>query len=359
MNSGDGLCGCFLHAGRKSVKNISQSILQDLQMYQWEEYSLGNNALPTVICGSCRLKLLKCKGKSDHGPITDVDYKSLIPPPLRTRSSTDRYQCTLCQKGRITLLVQPKKPDTALGPVKICPGCQGRVAQGITHVCTKTNRNNNILETVGSLSAKNKGQVLSQSQKDLSDQSGSKTINLTTKGAPLPVRLGKEKVMKQRVFSKENLKRLQNQRQFTDNDMNAIEAATRITFGRPSVQSGAREDRVEQNYSLDHLFEGRMVKLKHKPKKKKDDDDDDDSEESDSELDQDGLKDIVRPVVVCSVPQEFIYKVMMERNMDIDNTDIKIGADDGHNIFKINVQLVSKEQKDSTSKSRAPIQMAL
>jgi len=167
------------------------------------------------------------------------------------------------------------------------------------------------------------------------------------------VRLGKEKVMKQRVFSKENLKRLQNQRQFTDNDMNAIEAATRITFGRPSVQSGAREDRVEQNYSLDHLFEGRMVKLKHKPKKKKDDDDDDDSEESDSELDQDGLKDIVRPVVVCSVPQEFIYKVMMERNMDIDNTDIKIGADDGHNIFKINVQLVSKEQKDSTSKSRA------
>ena len=110
---------------------------------------------------------------------------------------------------------------------------------------------------------------------------------------------------------------------------------------------------MEQNYSLDHLFEGRMVKLKHKPKKKKDDDDDDDSEESDSELDQDGLKDIVRPVVVCSVPQEFIYKVMMERNMDIDNTDIKIGADDGHNIFKINVQLVSKEQKDSTSKSRA------
>ena len=100
----------------------------------------------------------------------------------------------------------------------------------------------------------------------------------------------------------------------------AIEAATRITFGRPSVQSGAREDGVEQNHS---------------------------------ELDQDGLKDIVRPVVVCSVPQEFIYKVMMERNMDIDNTDIKIGADDGHNIFKINVQLVSKEQKDSTSKSRA------
>ena len=58
------VCGCFLHAGRKSVKNISQSILQDLQMYQWEEYSLGNNALPTVICGSCRLKLLKCKGVS-------------------------------------------------------------------------------------------------------------------------------------------------------------------------------------------------------------------------------------------------------------------------------------------------------
>ena len=40
-------------------------------------------------------------------------------------------------------------------------------------------------------------------------------------------------------------------------------------FGRQAVQSGARKSRVDQNHCLDDLFEGRMVKLKHKPKKKK------------------------------------------------------------------------------------------
>ena len=132
----------------------------------------------------------------------------------------------------------------------------------------------------------------------------------------------------------------------------AIEGATRVVFGRQAVQSGARESRVEQNHCLDDLFEGRMVKLKHKPKKKKDDSD---SEESDSNLDEDGLKDILRPVVVCTDPQEFLHKVMLERNMDVENTDIKIGADDGQKIFKINVQLMSKiqEEVELDSKSRA------
>ena len=132
----------------------------------------------------------------------------------------------------------------------------------------------------------------------------------------------------------------------------AIEGATRVVFGRQAVQSGARESRVEQNHCLDDLFEGRMVKLKHKPKKKKDDSD---SEESDSNLDEDGLKDILRPVIVCTDPQEFLHKVMLERNMDVENTDIKIGADDGQKIFKINVQLMSKiqEEVELDSKSRA------
>ena len=95
-----------------------------------------------------------------------------------------------------------------------------------------------------------------------------------------------------------------------------------------------------------------MVKLKHKPKKKKDDSD---SEESDSNLDEDGLLDILRPVVVCTDPQEFLHKVMLERNMEVEKTDIKIGADDGQKIFKINVQLMSKiqEEVELDSKSRA------
>jgi hypothetical protein len=35
----------------------------------------------------------------------------------------------------------------------------------------------------------------------------------------------------------------------------------------------------------------------------------------------------------CSDPEELIYKVIHDRNMDPQNTDIKIGADDGQNIL--------------------------
>ena len=114
---------------------------------------------------------------------------------------------------------------------------------------------------------------------------------------------------------------------------------------------------MERNHSLDHLFEGRMLKLKLKPKKKKATDSDSESEveDSDSVLDSDGCKDILRPAAICTDPEELIYKFMLERGLDMENTDIKIGADDGQGIFKLNVQLVSKKKEslDVDTKSRA------
>ena len=53
------------------------------------------------------------------------------------------------------------------------------------------------------------------------------------------------------------------------------------------------------------------------------------------------MKGVVRPFVVCNDPKEFIAKVMLERNLDPKTTDIKIGADDGQGLFKLNVQLLS------------------
>ena len=89
---------------------------------------------------------------------------------------------------------------------------------------------------------------------------------------------------------------------------------------------------------------------KHKPKKKTaDNSEEGDSSDEEIELDDEGCVDIVRPVVICSDPAEFIAKVMVERNMDPENTVIKIGADDGQGLFKLNVQLFSREGETSTS----------
>ena len=127
-----------------------------------------------------------------------------------------------------------------------------------------------------------------------------------------------------------------------------------MKFGRKAVESGARSARIELNHSIDGLFEGKFMKFKHKPKQKKDDSsEDDDSGEDDLELDEEGCQDIVRPVVICSDPQELIAKVMLDRNMDPDNTDIKIGADDGQGLFKLNVQLLSRDRENRDTTGRA------
>ena len=111
----------------------------------------------------------------------------------------------------------------------------------------------------------------------------------------------------------------------------AIEKATRVVFCKGAVEPGIRNSRVVTNHTLDSLFEGKHIKLKYKPKNK--DLDEGSSSDEDIELDDEGCQDVVRPVVVCNDPKEFIAKVMLER--------IKIGADDGQGLFNLIVQLLS------------------
>ena len=127
--------------------------------------------------------------------------------------------------------------------------------------------------------------------------------------------------------------------------LRAIEKATRVVFGRRAVETGTRGARIAQNHSLDDLFHGKYMSLKYKPKKRKDDDTSEDEVEDDMELDAEGCLNIDRPVVVCRDPQELVAKVMHDRNMNPENTLIKIGADDGQGLFKLNVQLMSKDDK--------------
>ena len=96
----------------------------------------------------------------------------------------------------------------------------------------------------------------------------------------------------------------------------AIEKATRVVFGKGAVEPGIRDSRVVTNHTLDSLFEGKHM---YKPKNK--DLDEGSSSDEDIELDDEGCQDVVRPVVVCNDPKEFIAKVMLERNLDPKTTD--------------------------------------
>ena len=98
--------------------------------------------------------------------VPTTDYSKLLPPPVRTRTSGDICHCLLCSTGRQTLvpgsMTAAKVKDP---PVKICPECQGEVAPLVSHVCTRSERNNNIEELLRSVSNRSRGQILSSTLK--------------------------------------------------------------------------------------------------------------------------------------------------------------------------------------------------
>ena len=50
------ICGCCLQKGTGLIK-ISPSLLDRIQKYQFQQYSLDNPGLPRAICNGCRAKL--------------------------------------------------------------------------------------------------------------------------------------------------------------------------------------------------------------------------------------------------------------------------------------------------------------
>ena len=179
------VCGVCWTPKKKGTQEITQSILQDIRNHQYQEYSLTNPALSLVICASCRLKLSRCRkvwyssynlciicGFLYQNPddmtqcVTGTDYTKLTPPPVRTRSSTDTCHCYLCTKGRDTLVpFTLSKSNPKPAPVKICTECKGEIAPGVYHVCTRAERNNNLIDMLRSASGRSRGQIVSETLK--------------------------------------------------------------------------------------------------------------------------------------------------------------------------------------------------
>ena len=61
--------------------------------------------------------------------------------------------------------MKPQTPHPCPKPVKICPNCKGQLSQGVSHLCSRAERNINVLDLVRSLSDRSKGQVTSESLK--------------------------------------------------------------------------------------------------------------------------------------------------------------------------------------------------
>lgn len=113
------------------------------------EYDLNNDWCPSVLCGSCYIKLTI--GKLSR----TVNYEAVR---IRRKRNELNCSCDICQIARgktknnamqyvleKKLSGRPKLSPELRSTVKICCKCNLKVKRGIKHPCTKTNKVTNCL----------------------------------------------------------------------------------------------------------------------------------------------------------------------------------------------------------------------
>jgi hypothetical protein len=106
--------------------------------------------------------------------------------------------------------------------IPVCSKCFGLISRGVTHICTKVQRQNNLAGIVKSSSGRSKAKVTSHILKSICSETGvtqsGGTLSLSIGAAPLLVKVGNAKKMaKSPRFTIEDLKRLQTAHNFSDN----------------------------------------------------------------------------------------------------------------------------------------------
>ena len=161
------------------------------------------------------------------------------------------------------------------------------------------------------------------------------TTTLATGGRPVTVSyggLGQAGNVRKKKWTKESLIRLQAALSLSDRGIKKFAAATRVVFGRDSVDVGLSSSLVEKNKELKDLFAVKWVKMKRKVKSNKNDEENEETlieDPSESHDVEPGFELVERPVVYCTNPDEFLMKVIRERGVNPGEVEAITGVDDG------------------------------
>ena len=114
-----------------------------------------------------------------------------------------------------------KKVSPPARAIPVCSKCRTLLGKGVSHICSKVQKQENILKIVRSSSRKSKSKVTSKILKGICSDDGVSTsggtVSLSTGGTLLQVQVGKPRITaKVPRFSHESLKRLQTVHNFSD-----------------------------------------------------------------------------------------------------------------------------------------------
>ena len=348
----------------KEVRPVSDKFEQLICQFVYKDYSKSNGFHPTVVCVGCQ-KTLSDIAKNPENPKRHLPktpkYDELKAPGPETRSSSNtQCVCQICVIARMLIGDYKKHVKEQSNPVgapkivaisppgrclPVCSKCLSIMSKGISHVCTKTMKQQNLANLVKSNSVKSKSKVTSEVLKSICSESGvtlkGGDIMLATGGKPLPVTIGNPpNLLKKPRFTHDSLKRLQAAYNFSDRAIKGIAAAFRVEAGRKSVVSNLSKSLVERNSKLDYLFSTREIIMKERPKEKKNE-----AESEDEEIvDDSGYKDIPTVGVFCEDCDELVQLVLYERGLDPHACDVHVGFDGGQGILKIGFTVTERNE---------------
>ena len=171
------VCGvCFRKS--KHHQRITPTVLALIQKHGYKDYSIDDPSLPYIICKSCAKTLKVLDSENPNRKLPYFDYGGLVKPALvNTRlADSDKCQCTICNISRLNEnelqkheKTQRNNPGRAAEKVyeisysiTQCSNCHSEIGRGRPKDCTRTARQDNLLDLVRNHSGKTQEQLASK-----------------------------------------------------------------------------------------------------------------------------------------------------------------------------------------------------
>ena len=359
--------------GRKGNKyqNVTDKIATDVKLIH-PSYDRHGGIHPTAICSTCRnalreMRVKKNPEQSRHRIPGDlIDYSTIRPPGVTTRSSGADCSCSFCSIGGLGVNDEKRHNKAISNPlgrpagevemmeiddatpnlnisVKTCAYCKAEIRQGVEHVCNQTQRRQNMsadlrsasrgtLETVvgeGLKEVQRRQEELASPSPDSTRRKNEVTLKSRFGGAsPLTVTVGRGRTTESRQLTVDDFLKMKKSLGLSVVQTKKLAGHIRAgTRNRKAVESGLAEALTERNNLLDDLFTAEQVLVVNK---------DGENEE--------------KTLIYCNNVSELVLRLLEDRGLEQTKTDAKFGLDKGRDSLKLTLSLMEKEERMKTGR---------
>lgn len=353
-------CVCLLCFNKtKTMRNITKTAHKIIQEHIVSGYDESDDRLPTMLCSNCYTIIYEYNAANFTHVIPIFDYSSLkqnLRPNTRNAIQCD---CKVCEIARSSTtsnfsptVIQKRKP----GPVKqnvashsldvlecppsalkICSKCLTFLSRGKPHVCTETQRHENLMKLTSKPESKC-GEKLVTSivrEKIKSLPSSENLYSFTAPtGRPLIISTclsNSQSTKSEYMVSTEDIHKIQSDMNLSTNQTKILSKHIRSSLGvRNAIEPHTREKLQVKSHVLDFLFNCEVKEFYNESVTHKDS----------------PCVITTAPVVYCNNVEELKSVVISARNYIPTEIKTILGIDGGGGFLKLCLSLCNPTQPD-------------